>query len=51
MEVLLLVHVPPAVLLVRLVDALAHCVSVPAIAAGKGFIVITEVVLQPVDIV
>ena len=44
----LLAHVPPAGVLVRVVDAPSHNTSVPPMAVGNAFTVTTAVVVQPV---
>jgi len=46
--VLLLLHVPPPASL-SVVVAPEHTVSVPSIAVGKGSMVSTAVIRQPVD--
>jgi hypothetical protein len=46
-DVLLLLHVPPAVASLRVVQVPAHMVVVPMIAAGNGLTVATIVVVQP----
>jgi hypothetical protein len=45
--VLLLLHVPPAVASLRVVQVPAHMVVVPMIAAGNGLTVATIVAVQP----
>ena len=45
--VLLLVHVPPAAVLVSVVVEPIHTSAVPAIEAGKGFTVNEAVRIQP----
>lgn len=46
--VLLLIHSPPGVLLVRVVVAASHIEKVPVIAAGVVFTVTITDLLQPV---
>ena len=46
-DILLLIHVPPPASL-RAVVRPAHTLVVPVIADGKGFTVISEVIIQPV---
>lgn len=48
MPVLPLSHVPPGVASVSVVVSPGHTLSVPLMAAGKGFTVTTVVVMQPV---
>jgi hypothetical protein len=48
LAVVLLVHVPPVVELKSVVVPPAHTLSVPPIAAGRGFTVIDVVLWQPV---
>jgi hypothetical protein len=45
---LLLVHVPPAVALLSAVVCPEHTASVPVMAAGSAFTVISAVIGQPV---
>ena len=48
-EVLLLLHVPPAVALLSVTDAPVHNPAVPFIAVGIAFTVAVVVTEQPVD--
>jgi hypothetical protein len=43
-----LVHVPPGVELVNVVESFTHRFSIPPIGLGSGFTVITVVIEQPV---
>lgn len=45
---LLLLHIPPAVISLSVVDAPGHIVVLPVIVAGTGFTVIPDELLQPV---
>lgn len=47
--VLLLVHVPAGVALLRAVVLPTHTVAVPVMAAGSGWTVTTAVRMQPVE--
>ena len=47
--VMLLLHVPPAGVPLRVVVLLTHTASVPLIAVGSGFTVTTAVARQPVE--
>jgi hypothetical protein len=47
--VALLVHVPPVVVLVRIVVLPTQTTAVPPIVAGRAFMVIVVVLIQPVD--
>lgn len=49
-EVLLLLHVPPAVALDHVIVVPAHAVAEPLIAAGAALTVIVWVALQPVPV-
>jgi hypothetical protein len=52
MAVLLLVHVPPGVVLLSVMQLPTHIVNVvPDMAAGLGLTVTTVVVKQPVDVI
>lgn len=50
-EALLVLHVPPVVASVSVVDAPTHTLAVPDMAAGSGLTVTVRVTKQPVSAV